>query len=392
VFAWAPAAADATTPGQAMVRVADRLEDKQIKVGVSAGIWPQEALYTGAIAAGMVDAYIWTGDAGYLASAELAGGYILTAPQWNFLGDEALALMQLSRTAADPQDNIWRTALETCYRFISQDVGGTARYLAGYGGTEPSTAVFYIAHHVVAAYYVNAADKTMWRQGLLDWLAKVDDASSNYPVMAMGVATWALASTGPLDNTLIDPSGVGAAYWNLKRLSDLPALLVGHQIPVGQPQAGAFYWRFDHTNSAGQSPFAGGYSEDAIYAAKGLAAAARRHPGLNLGGALSRARTALINGVAASGAVLEHLSIWGYSYHAFAGEMLQALAMLGGPGDLNLDNFVDFFDVAVLADCMRDPACVSCPPCMVADIDGDGDVDFGDLRLLTAWWLEEFGG
>jgi len=269
IVAWAPGTANATTPGQAMVWIAERLENKQIKVGVSAGIWPQEALYAGATAAGMVEAYIWTGDAGYLASAELAGGYILTAPQWNFLGDEALALMQLSRTAADPQNNIWRTALQTCYQFISQDVGGTAGYLAGYGGTEPSTAVFYIAHHVVAAYYVNAADRAMWRQGLLDWLAKVEDASSNYPVMAMGVATWALASTGPLDNTLIDPSGVGAAYWNLKRLSDLPALLVSHQIPIGQPQAGAFYWRFDHTNSAGQSPFAGGYSEDAIYAAKG---------------------------------------------------------------------------------------------------------------------------
>ena len=91
---------------------------------------------------------------------------------------------------------------------------GTGGYISQFSSIEPSTAVFYIAHHVAAAYYVSAIDRLTWRPALINYLAKVDDTSSAFPVLALGMATWALASTGPLDNTLIDPSGAGAPYWS----------------------------------------------------------------------------------------------------------------------------------------------------------------------------------
>jgi hypothetical protein len=162
----------------------------------------------------MACAYEVKHDQKYLASAELGGDYVLLVSAGNFFGDEAFALTRLSELAENPSDNPWRTAVKQFYSDVKQ-VNGTEAYISQFVGVEPSTAVFYLANHVVAAYYVDAEDKQIWRQALVDWLAQVDD-SLDFPVMGLGVATWALALTGELDNTLIDPSGTGASYWGTK--------------------------------------------------------------------------------------------------------------------------------------------------------------------------------
>jgi len=191
--------------------------------------------------------------------------------------------------------------------------GCTGRFV----GTEPSTVVFYVAHQVVAAYYVDAGDKRIWRQGLIGWLSRVDD-SSQFPVMALGVATWALAQTGPLDDSLITPSGEGAPYWIGKTLKDLPDLLLSHQVAEGQPGAGSFYWQFQH----GEGDL-NNCTEDAIFATLGLVAASKANPAPNLDSAILAARDALLGGVTSHGMVWERLSQEGKICYAYASEMLQ---------------------------------------------------------------------
>jgi len=158
--------------GEAIGAIADRLEAEQVPDGVSAGIWPGEALYTGSIIAGMVSAYELTCDPNYRASAELGGDHILWAAKGDFYGDEALALTRLSQIASDPCDNPWRTVVRDFYCAVKNDVNSTEGYISQFIGTEPSTAVFYLANYVVAAYYVDAEDKQIWRQGLVDYLAQ----------------------------------------------------------------------------------------------------------------------------------------------------------------------------------------------------------------------------
>jgi hypothetical protein len=64
--------------------------------------------------------------------------------------------------------------------------------------------------------------------------------------MALGLATWALASTRPLDDSQLDPDapeGILLVRANVRRV---PELCVGPtRIPDGE-LAGTYYWRFDH--------------------------------------------------------------------------------------------------------------------------------------------------
>jgi len=308
--------------------VADRLEAEQIKEGDIVGFWPEENDFTGSIAIGLIDACKLVYKPEYLASAELGGYYILDYAAGNFLGDESLALTRLSQITEYPLDNIWRAAVNDFYANV-KSISTTEGYIAQYAGTDPSTAVFYLANHTVAAYYVDAQDKLIWREGLIDWLSQVDDDSSNFPVMGLGATTWALAKTGPLDNKLVDPFGTGLAYWSGIRLADLPALLLSHQVPIdiGDPNQGSFYWRFDHGNGGTESDVSG-YTEDTIFGALGLAAAAKANPDLDLSAALIAAREALLQGIDSEGKMYEHLSQKGAIYNAYAGEMLQALSEL----------------------------------------------------------------
>jgi hypothetical protein len=372
--------------GEVIKKVADRLEAEQIVGGVSEGTWPEEADFTGSIVAGMADAYELTCESAYRTSAELGGYYILWIAEGNFYGDEALALTHLSNVADDPYDNVWRMAVSNFYSVIKHDPDGTQGYISLLDEVDPSTVVFGLANYVVAAYYVDAEDRKIWRQGLTDWLSRVDD-SCEFPVMALGAATWALAQTGPLGETSIDPSGEGAPYWNSRKLSDLPGLLLSHQVPNGEQDAGSFYWRFDH-GDAGSGESVSGYTEDAIFAALGLVAASWTDPEPNLDSAILAARAALLNGISSEGRVWERLSQEGSRRYGYGGEMLQVLRELVIPGDLDLDDRVDSIDCAIFANNWHGSGCTTCPRCDGADLDRSGDVGIVDLAILADNWLE----
>ena len=369
---------------EAVESIADRLVNDQVKEGISPGIWPEEADFTGSIVAGMADAYELTSENAYKDSAELGGNFILWSAFGAFFhGDEAYALTRLSDISDDPNDNPWRAALDDFFWFVKTDPGGTQEYIDRFAGAEPSTAVFYTAYNVVAAYYVDAEDKEIWRQGLIDWLSLVDDDTSEYPVLALGIATWALTKTGPLDETLIDPSGEGAPYWDARKLEDLPVLLSNHQVPEGQPGEGSFYWKFRHNEGDPNN-----YTEDTIFATLGLAAVSQVAPDPNLEPVIYAAREALLNGISSEGKVYERLSQEGEFYYSYSGEMLQALRALHIFGDTNLDGQVNLTDLETLALNWNASDCCQSSWCDGADIDRNGEVNIDDLQILMDNWLK----
>jgi|GEM_PF-561223 len=384
---------------EAITACGNRLVQQQTKTGSLAGTWPDEADYTGSIVAGLVRAYQAKGHTSYKTAAELGGDYITDCDYCNFFGDEAFSLTLLSEVSGNPAGNAWRTALAAFYARIKAASGGTSGYIAGFAGYDPGIATFYLAHHVLAAYYVGAADRLVWRQSLINYLAWTDDSRSYFPVLALGAATWALALTGPLDSTLINPSGTGSAYWTGKKLQDLPALLVSHQVPPGQPNAGSFYWRFDHGSEGPNDPKSG-YSEDAAFAVLGLMAAAGANPSLNLGGPIIAARQALLGGVRSDGSVAELLTGQGAVYAAYAGEALHGLSELvlsgWGPGsglyDLDGDAFIGPGDFSLFACCWlknaADQGCSGSVACADCDFDCDSAVGPGDLSWFATGWLK----
>lgn len=328
-------AVPASQVADAVKAMADRLERSQVQEGPDTGLWASEELFMGSMTGGVACAYEWLGGAAYATAAKWGGYYILRTSdvQGNLLGDEAYAFVRLSQLFDIPptdgvwRSNVWREALVEFYASTRRPgyEESTQAYLAYFDVMEPSTTVFFLAHHVVGAYYADDQDKAVWRDALIKHLSRVDDNSS-FPVMALGVATWALATIDGLDDTPVAADD-SSPHWDGIVLSDLPALLLSHQVPEGEPFAGSFYWRFDHTSGALEGTGAG-YTEDAIYGAIGLVAAASlEHPGAgeDLEGAITAAYEALLPGVDAEGKVYEHLSLQGATHHAFAGEMLQAL-------------------------------------------------------------------
>jgi hypothetical protein len=327
-------AAPALTLNEAVIAIADRLEAEQITDGdgLSIGSWPEEAVFTGSIVSGMVDAYELIGESAYKDSAQLGGDYIFRMSEGNYYADEALAFTRLSAIAEDPLDNVWRSAINHFYFQIKYGIeGGTYGYISFYAGRDPSETVISFANHLVAAYYVNAKDREIWRQGLINWLSHMDDSCA-FPVTALGIATWALAKTGPLDDTLIDPFGTGAAYWNMKRLKDLPDLVMSHQVPDGEPGAGSFYWLFGHGDGVSDETQISGYTEDTIFATRGLIAAYNVNPDSsdpNLYSAILSAHDVLLDGISPDGRVSELLFQEGsFDYYLYAGEMLNVLCEL----------------------------------------------------------------
>ena len=309
-------------------RVATCLEGAQLKEGANPGVWPSEVLFTGPATTGMACAYEWMADPAYLQAAEMGGEFILSVGDatGHLLGDEAYALVGLSELSQDPQDNRWRAALVEFYASLRRNEGETtAQYIDLLKQEDSSANVFYVAHHTVAAYYVDDLDNEVWREALIRCLASVDDAS-DWPVQALGVATWALARTGNLGGTLVDPLSE-TFYWSGVTLRDLPALLLRYQIPEGELFAGSFYWHFDHSTRE-NSVLVGGWTEDTVYGTLGLVQAASRQediPAEELDAAILAAYTALLYGPDAEGRVCEHLAGLGETYHAYAGEVLQAL-------------------------------------------------------------------
>lgn len=290
----------------------------QIKGGELAGAWTGEEDFTGTLLTGVLSVTSrFPHNAQFQQALILAGQRVLSHP--NLFGDEAFALTCLSAAAANPSDNPFRAALARFYGIVKNAEGGTERYVAEYADAERSVAVFYLAHHVLGAYYVDATDKVLWRDTLLRLLSQVDD-SAEYPVTALATATWALAQTGPLDATPIGDSRVGP--WGGKTLADLPMMLLSHQVPKGPANAGSFYWRFDH---AGEGA---GFTEDTVFGLLGLRAAvadAKGAPSPAIESAIAAARTALAEGIGGSGKMYEHLSGDGALHYSYAAEVLAAL-------------------------------------------------------------------
>jgi len=324
----------------AVTRAADRLVVQQYN-----GKWPDEAAYTGAIVAGLVHAYEMTGDTSYKTSAELGGGFILDSANGNFLGEEAYGLVRLSDISADPESNTWRTQVLNYYdvtiRLNHED--GTVAYItdliqgqAQYGG--PSVSLYYLACHVVSAYYVDAIDKEIWRIALYTHLADLDDNTWG-PVWGLGATVWALAKTGPLGDLLIDENAPSGSLWHLKTLADLPGMLASHQVASGD-YAGSFYWYFDHvtvpdSTASGQPS---GQTEPTVFATLGLLAAHEAGAG-DYASQVADARATLEIAVKEDGQV--YYDIWmtsGWSFHAYAGEVLQVIEavpqQLYEPGDV----------------------------------------------------------
>ncbi len=312
IIAFAPNAAMALPIDQAREAIADRLVAEQ----AADGSWPEEADFTGSIVAGMVSAYEVVGKAEYKAAAELGGIFILEYAEGNFYGDEAYALARLSEIT---EDTTYADAVRDFYDGLD-----VYAYIASFQETDRSNAVFYVAHHTVAAHMVGAMDAEIWREALIQYLSLIDDDVAYYPVMSLGVATWALAQTGPLDETRINPFGfVGEDYWTDVTLSDLPDILVSHLILIpSQGHEGTFYHRFDHA-PAGEDFEASGYTEDTIFGLLGLMATATAEKDFYV--EILSAIIMLSRPVTSDGIVYEHVSSGGASYYTYGGEMLQAI-------------------------------------------------------------------
>lgn len=371
--------------GDAITAAADRLVDQQVIHGPATGTWSNEAEYTGSIVPGLISAYVVTGKDAYKTSAELAGDYITAAYQ-NYYGDMAYTLARLSQISADPNNNPWRDAVSDFYDLIRDDpCQGTAGYIAWYDTTNPSTAVFYLAHHLVAAHYVQANDVAIWRAGLIHFLSTVADNTADYPVLSLGLATWALAQTGPLDGNEVRDAPAGEPYWNNVTLADLPALLASHQVPEPDPYAGSFFWRFGHDDGDPQNVYpTSGYTEDATFAVLGLMAAAQAGASPDAGVAVQAAREILPSSVDGVGRVSEHIWLGGYLYNFYAGELLQALSAVSPAGDTDDDGCVDGLDFITFLDHWLEDSCAYSSWCGGADLDHDTVVNLVDFDMLAA--------
>ncbi|KPK75240.1 MAG: hypothetical protein AMJ79_12030 [Phycisphaerae bacterium SM23_30] len=374
----------------AITLAADRLVNNQT-VG---GFWTDEENFTGSIVAGLVGAYEIMGKTAYKTAAESGGSYIMSAAGGNYYGDEAYALTRLSDIATDPDDNAWRTEVARFYKVIRMNEGGTAAYIDGFSAYKPCNAVFYMAHHVVAAYYVDATDKALWRWALIDYLSEVADDYPGenfglYPVLSLGVATWALAKTGPLDPFIwVGSQPAKYPYWNGVTLADLPDLLLSHQVPEGDAYAGSFYWRFDHAKK--DNPVSRGYTEDTVFPVLGLVAAAGREYTHEYDDAIIAARDAMPIAVDddPSGKVYPH--IWQItedpSKHYYAGESLHALRAAIIKSDFDDDLDVDILDLYKFSLQWLNTGCAYPNWCGRADFNFSGNVNLFDYVEFSRHW------
>ncbi len=309
---------------------ADRLVEMQNPDGSWAD-WPGMEIYTGYIVAGLVRSYEMSGYEAYKTSAEAAGQWVLDNLWPNIVGEEAYAMQRLSEVAPDPMSNEWRTQITDFYEMVRNSYpGGTWAYIAEQiiDVNDPSIAAISIAHHVSAAYYVQAFDAAVWRAQLINALAGVTDDTAYYPVMALGASLWALALTGELDNTKVDPDAPPGSTWYDVELKDLPGILGGHQEPV----SGSFYWRFDHGTAPGYPAY--GYTEDTVFGTLGLmASAASGFYDVEV----LKGIGAVMSGFLGDGSMGEHLWEPTFTAHVYAGEALRLVlpeptsaALLGG--------------------------------------------------------------
>ena len=251
-------------PDETFTSVANYLARSQIifdggTIGIC-GCYANEFNYNGPIIAGLLQAYEITDNIAYKEAAERAANFTILMYGPNFLGDEAYGIAKLGKETGN---QVYVDVIRDFYNNLD-----TYEYIHGYNDTTPEKATFYLSFHAVASLMVDANDAGIWRQSILEYLPQVGDDLSYFPVMTLGIATWALAQTGPMDDTLIDPFlSKGVPYWEDVTLHDLPELLASHQVLTGEHK-GAFYVRFDHT-SPGIGYYTSGYTEDTIFGLMG---------------------------------------------------------------------------------------------------------------------------
>ncbi|AQT68317.1 hypothetical protein STSP2_01476 [Anaerohalosphaera lusitana] len=371
--------AGAQNTGQAMEAMANRLVDNQ---NVD-GFWNAEPYHTGSIVPGLVAGYEYACDQSYLDAAGMACEFIIWEAQGNYFGDEAYALVQYGDVADEPY---YLTEVYDFYQWVDEVLlGSTEQYIADFeNGTEPSSAVFYVAHHTVAAYAVDSPAKYKWRQGLRHHLARVDDTSS-FPLMGMAVAAWAFAQTDAgLDSTPVTPAGETPAsdYWDGVTLADLPGKVADLQVQRAQNDGTFFEKLLPEENG-----FESGYSEDTIYAVLALQQA--KEAGIEVNYSVADAREKMLggiemvtNGSRLLGKVYGHLTDPDPTdtYHFYAGKMLSALDAASIPTDLNGDDVIDIKDLEILAaNWLSDSGC----QCERVDINDDGVVNYPDFAEIV---------
>jgi hypothetical protein len=388
--------ASAATTSAIVTKIADRLVNTQVVSG-NKGFWTDDTLFTGTIVSGLVDAYQLTCTAKYKATAERGGNYILSLyvlNECNLYGDEAYAFMRLSQIQADTCSNLYRTKLAGFYECVRGQPGGTQGYIDQFAtGTIITTAVYYLAYHTVAAYYVDATDKLIWRNSLIHYLAHVDDDSGrqNVSVTALGAAIWALAKTGPLDSTPVKIYGLGSPNWNGILLEDLPFILQMHRcVDPSEQYTGNFFWRFDHQYGLG-------YTEDDVYGILGLAQSQNLKPGLydfqeDIDVVWEQIQTAvdLTSNPATQGFVYAHIDplLLPPNRAYYAGEMLMGLAAAAFGGDIDLDDDVDTADLAQFVNDWLYSSGGGCAyACKKTDFNHDGKVNLLDFAILSEYWL-----
>ena len=335
-------------------QLAQGLVDTQI-VNVNAddyGGWPDEEWATGAITLGMISAFQRTGVEEYRTVVHRAGINIVSnayVDPYVFYGDSAYALVKIEEDLS----NNWLSSLESYYELI--ETTGTRIYLQDYDNYDNSMAAYYLAHHVLSVYSLDRADKQIWRNKLIQNLGQTDD-ESHFPVMALALSIWALAETGSLDNTLVDPNANDSNYWYQKQLKDLPALLMSHKVPSGLADAGCYFWKFNHMGGPEDAIVRSGYTEDVVFGTLACLSLYAQASDVNLVNtnddpsddvsvegtwmeqmnpsfteleqSLIEAETILIGAIHEDGSVCAHVLLGGDEYYTFAGEVLHALCLL----------------------------------------------------------------
>lgn len=384
-FSQAAHAGAVPAPAEVVLSLADRLVERQ----AAGGAWLGEESQTGTIVAGLVAAYELTCDGRYIGAASAGADFFNELAGGVFLGDEAYALTRLIVASGDEAADSWASAAGAFYSNVKRlATGSTAGYISQFDQTELSGAVFYLAHHAVAAHAIGAEDAEVWRQGLLEYLARVEDSTSQVPVMSLGAATWALASTGPLNESLIDPGSKGAGYWRGRMTKDLPQLLAEHQVEFGAPLAGSFYWRFDHGSGGTPGGAVSGYVEDLVFGMLGLEAAERASPQPETVRAIGAARDVLLGSLEGVAVACQHVSESSDSRYVYSGHVLQALAQVVSRADVDLSGCVDNVDFSLWAKRWRGPGYSNGCVASRCDFNRDGNVQYEDLALMAREWLE----
>lgn len=254
------------TLGEPVNAIASSVQSSQVAIaGDYYESWPGEEVFMGAIVNGMVSAFSMTADTAYSGTAWQGAASMHAFQefgQWqdnNSFGDQVFAFARLEQLQTeDARFNIWGFVLDHFYDDV-QAIGdpfntdilyGNKQYLInGLWQGETSSNVYYLANHTVAAFMADAEDRVIWREGLIRALALVSD-DARFPVMALGAATWALTTTGPLDDTPMDTDAEEGSQWHGGGPCR-PASYFGHQIPEGGVDEGSFFWRFDHGDAGG---------------------------------------------------------------------------------------------------------------------------------------------